>query len=216
MSCSPLQADVHGMYGGGRKVSIGANAATAKDNAMKRRKKRTPCSQHVGLRRRGLASGSAGLRLCVVGLVSLILLMAMPICAQAQQEAAKHPPAKHVLDVAVYKGKQEDKVTILVDGDIDPNIFPFQGTKNPMVVVDIPGTTMRTKKNTIPVDSARIKKVRMAQHSKPKKVRVVLDLLNGVAYDVIKPELHLGDPENPEGTPTKLVVTVRKAKGKSQ
>jgi len=161
----------------------------------------------------------AGALMCqpvrMLWLASLIALVGAPGWGHAEEAAAQYPPAKYVLDVTVEKGKEEDKVVISVDGRIEPKIFPFQGPHNMMVVVDIPGTTMRTKQNKIPVDGRCIKRVRIGQHESPTKVRVVLDLLGETACGVVQPELELGDPEHPTEAPTRLVVTIRKAKGKS-
>lgn len=148
-------------------------------------------------------------------LASLLVLVGAAGWGHAEEGGAQYPPAKHVLDVTVEKEKEEDKVVISVDGSIEPKIFPFQGPHNMMVVVDIPGTTIRTKRNGIPVDGSCIKSVRIGQHKNPTKVRVVLDLLSEISYDVVEPELELGDPEHPTEIPTRLVVTIRKKKGKS-
>jgi len=159
--------------------------------------------------------GSAARRGLLAALLGVLLSVGMfkATAAWSEEEAATTdlPPAQHVLDVAVENDAEEARVVISVDGMIEPKVFPHQGPGYPMVVVDIPGTTMAGKKEKVAVDSPLLQQVRIGRHTKPDKVRVVLDLLSGVAYDVVELDLYLGDPENLEETPTKLVVTLRKA-----
>ena len=160
---------------------------------------------------RGRAAWRGLLAALLGSLLSISVLAAA--AARGEEEAATTdlPPAQHVLDVAVENDAEEARVVIYVDGMIEPNVFPSQGPGYPMVVVDIPGTTMPGKKERIAVDNPLLQQVRIGRHTNPDKVRVVLDLLSGVAYDVVELDLYLGDPENSEETPTKLVVTLRKA-----
>ncbi len=159
----------------------------------------------------GCEAGARCCRTLLAGLISLVLLTGAPASSQEEAATGELPPAKHVLDVEVEKGDGEDRVAILVDGMIEPNVFAHQGAKNPMVIVDIPGTETLAKDKRIAVESPLLQSVRIGQHRSPTKVRVVLDLLNDVTYDVVKLDLYLGDPERLDEAPSRLVLTLRKA-----
>jgi len=188
-----------------------ASAKIVKDNAMKRENGGKPAGRGAALGARGYVAETSRPRVLPASLIGLVLLLTMAAWGQTEPTSADRLPAQHVLDVAVEVGGEEDRVEISVDGMIEPKVFPHQGPENPMVIVDIPGTATLVGKTKIPVDSPLLERVRIGQHANPTKVRVVLDLLNSVAYDVVKLDLYLGDPEHPDETPTRLVLTLRQA-----
>lgn len=91
------------------------------------------------------------------------------------------PPAKTISKVTVEPNEKEITVTILGDGELKPQVSMMEGNR---LVVDLPEVTSTVTPNTILVKHPVLKRVRIGQHLKPQKVRVVLDLARPVMYDV--------------------------------
>ena len=91
------------------------------------------------------------------------------------------PAAKTISKVTVEPNEKEITVTILGDGGLKPQVSMMEGDR---LVVDLPEVTSTVTPNTIMVKHPVLKRVRIGQHLKPQKVRVVLDLARPVMYDV--------------------------------
>lgn len=91
------------------------------------------------------------------------------------------PPAKTVSKLKVEP--DQDKITIILtaDGILKPDAFMVEGNR---LVVDLPDVTNGIRPNTISVKHKLLKRIRIGQHVKPKKVRVVLDLKTKVTFAV--------------------------------
>lgn len=99
-----------------------------------------------------------------------------PILSEPMLEAAK--------TVSTLKLEPNgDKFTIVItaDGMLKPDAFMVNGNR---LVVDLSDVTSRIRPNTIPVKHKLLKRVRIGQHVKPKKVRVVFDLNAKVTFAV--------------------------------
>lgn len=120
----------------------------------------------------------------------------VPTPTEAAQEAVVPPPAIEEKPVSsepmvqaakmVSKLKFEsmkDKVTVVLTGDgaLKPDAFMVEGNR---LVVDLPDVTNGIRPNTIPVKHKLLKRIRIGQHVKPKKVRVVFDLNAKVTFVV--------------------------------
>jgi type IV pilus assembly protein PilQ len=91
------------------------------------------------------------------------------------------PKAKVVTGVAVVpENEKRLKVIISGDGQLSPEVFMVGKDR---LVVDIQDVTHTIVPNTIPVKHALVERIRIGQHVKPRKARLVLDLSAPVAYD---------------------------------
>ena len=98
-----------------------------------------------------------------------------------EEEEEELPKAKVVSDVAVEPENEKGlKVIISGDGKLSPEVFMVGKDR---LVVDLQDVTHMIIPNTIPVKHALVEKIRIGQHVKPKKTRVVLDLTAPVTYD---------------------------------
>jgi len=91
------------------------------------------------------------------------------------------PAAKTVSKLKIEP--DQDKITLILTGDgvLKPDTFMVEGNR---LVVDLPNVTNGIRPNTIPVKHKLLKRIRIGQHSNPKKVRVVLDLKTKVTFAV--------------------------------
>ncbi|HXC62647.1 MAG TPA: type IV pilus secretin PilQ [Nitrospiria bacterium] len=106
------------------------------------------------------------------------------MATEKPKEAAAEPkPALVVTQVKADISNGSVKVIITGDGALKPEVQELSGNR---LVVDLPGTTNLMKPNIIQVKHALLKRIRIGQHLKPKKVRVVLDLRRKASYTVEK------------------------------
>ena len=134
---------------------------------------------------------------------------------EAGQPPPGMPPATQVEAITVRSeaglltGKGflfRTRVNIDIDGYAKPKIdFLVAGGRR--MVIDLPGVVNKSARTLIPLSDTCVKRVRIAEHKKPKKVRVVLDLQENVGYDVIDVSfVPLPAPElKPRG---RLVITL--------
>ncbi|MBI3994577.1 MAG: type IV pilus secretin PilQ [Nitrospirae bacterium] len=101
-----------------------------------------------------------------------------------EQPLLSEPSLQHAKTVSTLKLEPNgDKFTILITGDgmLKPDAFMVDGNR---LVVDLSDVTSRIRPNTIPVKHRLLKRIRIGQHNKPKKVRVVFDLKSKVTFAV--------------------------------
>lgn len=91
------------------------------------------------------------------------------------------PPAQNVTQVRVEPQPKGIRVMITGDGVLSPQVFTLKGHR---LVADFPETTNQVKPNVMSVDHALLKRIRLGQHTTPKKVRLVMDLTTDVTYEV--------------------------------
>jgi type IV pilus assembly protein PilQ len=77
----------------------------------------------------------------------------------------------------------KDKLTVVItgDGSLKSDAFMVTGDR---LVVDLLDVTNAIRPNTISVKNKLLKRIRIGQHVKPKKVRVVFDLKTKVSFSV--------------------------------
>jgi type IV pilus assembly protein PilQ len=110
--------------------------------------------------------------------------MEAPKIEEAPVVEAPPPPtgpsaATVVSAIKVEKTEKGSRVLIQTDGEITPTVFMLDGSR---LVVDLPDTTSQVRPATMPVSNRVLKQIRVGQHTRPKKVRVVLDLTKPVTY----------------------------------
>ncbi len=112
------------------------------------------------------------------------------------------PKARIVSKVSFETRPDRIDVQITGDGVLSPEAFMVQGNR---LVVDLLGVTNAVRPNTIPVKHSLVRQIRIGQHAKPEKVRVVFDLTAPVRYtmepagDIVSVSLMAGEP--PKGRP---------------
>lgn len=100
----------------------------------------------------------------------------------ASPVAPAFPQARRVNDVTFSKDGEGFQVRIEGDGKIGKrDVFRLGGDR---IVVDLPEMGASKEKLSLEVGGKCLKKVRLARHQQPLKVRVVLDLGCAVDYDV--------------------------------
>jgi type IV pilus assembly protein PilQ len=110
------------------------------------------------------------------------------------------PAAKTVSKLTVDRNDDTVAVHITGDGVLNPNAFMASGNR---LVVDLPDVTSHIRPNTISVKAKLLKDIRIGQHVKPQKVRVVFDLNSKVAFAVepsgkeVAVTLHAAEAETP-------------------
>jgi type IV pilus assembly protein PilQ len=98
-----------------------------------------------------------------------------------EEEETELPKAKVVSGLVVEPEDERGlKVIISGDGKFSPEVFMVGKTR---LVVDLQDVTNTIIPNTIPIKHALVEKIRIGQHVKPKKARVVLDLTGPITYD---------------------------------
>lgn len=102
--------------------------------------------------------------------------------APIKESAPDYPPARRVNNVTFSKDGEVFQVRIEGDGKFGKrDVFRLGGDR---IVVDLPEMGASKEKLLLEVGGKCLKKVRMARHQQPLKVRVVLDLGCAVDYDV--------------------------------
>ncbi|HUK57520.1 MAG TPA: type IV pilus secretin PilQ [Nitrospiria bacterium] len=91
------------------------------------------------------------------------------------------PAAKTVSKLTVDRDKDTVAIHIAGDGALKPNAFMVEGNR---LVVDLPDVTNAIRPNTISVKHSLLKSIRIGQHLKPMKVRVVFDLNSKASFTV--------------------------------
>jgi type IV pilus assembly protein PilQ len=127
---------------------------------------------------------------------SLIVRIAKPLQeASAEMPAAPSPletpattmetlePAQNLTGVRVEPQEKGVKVIATGDGILSPEVFTLKGNR---LVADFPQTTNQVKPNVMNIDHPLLKRIRLGQHTEPKKVRLVMDLTKEVTYEVEK------------------------------
>jgi hypothetical protein len=89
------------------------------------------------------------------------------------------PPATVLSDTTVTPEGEKIKVIFTGDGAFQPDVFMVGEDR---LVVDLEGVTNSVMPNMIPVKHGLVKRMRIGQHVKPKKARVVLDLSAPITY----------------------------------
>lgn len=100
---------------------------------------------------------------------------------QEQENKKILSAAQKVLGVRFDQG---EALTLVVssDGVLSPRAFFIGIGSKQRLVVDLPGVTMPSKLNAVPVSDHRVKQVRFGNHKD--KLRLVLDLLAPVSYSL--------------------------------
>jgi len=118
---------------------------------------------------------------------SLVIRVNKPTQEMATEEIPVPPPAQmpaqNLMNVNVEPQEKGVKVIVTGDGFLSPEIFTLKGHR---LVADFPGTTNQVKPNVMKIDHPLLKRIRLGQHTAPKKVRLVMDLTSDVNYEIEK------------------------------
>ena len=109
---------------------------------------------------------------------------AAPLPVETPALAMETPaPAQNLTGVRVEPQEKGVKVIVTGDGMLSPEVFILKGNR---LVADFPQTTNQVKPNVMNVDHPFLKRIRLGQHTEPRKVRLVMDLTSEVTYEVEK------------------------------
>ena len=109
-----------------------------------------------------------------------------PAAAVEEKEEKKGPPLAKNLVASVQVTPTDRSLDVTVTGDFQaPKLFKLKGNR---LVVDIDGASQDVHPPVISVNLSPLKKIRVGQHPKPKKVRIVLDLSLDAAYSTEQSE----------------------------
>jgi type IV pilus assembly protein PilQ len=107
-----------------------------------------------------------------------------PAPVETSAPAMENPvPAKNLTGVRVEPQETGIDVIVTGDGALSPEVFVLKGNR---LVADFGQATNRVKPNVMNVNHPLLKRIRLGQHSDPKKVRLVMDLNKEVTYEVEK------------------------------
>ncbi|GEM_PF-169417 len=109
------------------------------------------------------------------------LTAALPEGPTADEKEVSLQPAQKVSGLRFEPGESL-KLIVSSDGVLSPRTFFIGFGNKRRLVIDLPGVRMASKPNRISVDDHRVKQVRVGQHKK--KLRLVLDLLSPISYDL--------------------------------
>jgi len=90
-------------------------------------------------------------------------------------------PATTVSKLDIETNNDEFTVVLTADGSLKPDAFLVGGNR---LVLDLPDVSNAIHPNVISVKSKLVKRIRIGQHTKPEKVRVVFDLKQKASYSV--------------------------------
>lgn len=123
----------------------------------------------------------------------------MPSDDEPQQDATK------VTAIQVKPGTTLPQVVIQGNGRFHPKAMTLDG---PRLVIDLPGTTSKVARSRIAVNGPLLKQIRIGEHVKPPKVRVVFDLAAMANYQLDQQGgsltvtlLPMSSPPNPTAAP---------------
>ena len=122
---------------------------------------------------------------------NLIVRVSKPLQETQAEEMTSPPPtpvqmpAQNLVGVQVEPHEKGVKVRVTGDGTLSPEVFKLKGNR---LVADFPGASNQVKPNVMNIDHPLLKRIRLGQHSSPKKVRLVMDLTSDVTYELEKKE----------------------------
>ncbi len=121
---------------------------------------------------------------------NLVVQVSKPLGETAAEEVIPPPPApaeqmpaKNLVGVRVEPYEKGVKVIVTGDGTLSPEVFTLKGNR---LVADFPETSNQVKPNVMNIDNPLLKRIRLGQHTAPKKVRLVMDLTSDVTYELEK------------------------------
>ncbi|MCI0525895.1 MAG: AMIN domain-containing protein, partial [Nitrospira sp.] len=122
---------------------------------------------------------------------NLVVQVSKPLQATATEEVtpllsapAEQTPAQNLIGVRVEPHEKGVKVIVTGDGMLSPSeVFTLKGNR---LVADFPETSNQVKPNVMNIDHPLLKRIRLGQHTTPKKVRLVMDLTSDVTYELEK------------------------------
>ncbi|MBI1824320.1 MAG: type IV pilus secretin PilQ [Nitrospirae bacterium] len=106
--------------------------------------------------------------------------IAPPVVEVKDQEVkTKSVPVQNVVE-AVKVNSTDQGLDVIISGDfVLPKVFKMKGNR---LVVDIDGATQSVRPLIQKINLSPLTKIRVGQHPKPKKVRIVLDLSKDTPY----------------------------------
>jgi type IV pilus assembly protein PilQ len=120
---------------------------------------------------------------------NLVVQVSKPLLETAAEEVTLPPPtseqvpAQNLIGVRVEPYEKGIKVIVTGDGTLSPEIFTLKGNR---LVADFLETANQVKPNVMNIDHPLLKRIRLGQHTAPKKVRLVMDLTSEVTYELEK------------------------------
>jgi type IV pilus assembly protein PilQ len=125
---------------------------------------------------------------------TLVVQVSKPLDETAAEEVTPPPavppveqtpaqPAQNLTGVRVEPYEKGVKVVVTGDGTLSPDIFTLKGNR---LVADFPDTSNQVKPNVMNINHPLLKRIRLGQHTSPKKVRLVMDLTSEVTYELEK------------------------------